>query len=74
MILITFLIDTDIEKITDEMQFVVEKIVDEFSEKVTNSKLYKPVESDSSMIPTRENCFCKNFKFDNNPTKNVSKS
>lgn len=56
------------------MQLVVEKIVDEFSEKVSNSKLYMPTESESSMIPTRENGYCKDLKFDKNPLENVSQN
>lgn len=62
-------IDTDITKILNEMQAVVERIIDKCSENVPYS--YVPVINDNSMIPTRENEYYKNFKYENNSQGNV---
>ncbi|XP_022159990.1 uncharacterized protein LOC111026252 isoform X2 [Myzus persicae] len=54
----------DIAKIVDEMQVVVGRIVDECAEnspKVNNV----PVMNYNSMIPTRDDDYCKDLKYDN---------
>lgn len=65
-----YLIDTGITKIVNEMQTVVERINDECSLNVPNSKLY-PVMSDYFMIPTKDNDN-QNLKFENNSQENVT--
>lgn len=65
-----YLIDTGITKIVNEMQTVVERINDECSLNVPNSKLY-PVMSDHFMIPTKDNDN-QNLKFENNSQENVT--
>lgn len=54
------------------MQLVVERIIAEYSENIAYSKSYNmPVVNDESMIPTRDNDDCKDFKFGNNLKENV---
>lgn len=61
------LLDTDISKIANEMQVVVGRIIDEFPEKVSNSKLQMPFINENSMIPTKEN----DLKYEKNSQENV---
>jgi len=65
------LLDTDIKKIIDEMQVVVERIANECFENVPYSKLHMPAVNGGSMIPTRENDYCKDLKYEYNPQENV---
>jgi len=66
-----FILDARITKIIDEMQVVVGRIIDEFSENVPYSKFNIPVVNDNLMIPTRENDYCKDLRYENNPHENV---
>lgn len=67
------MLDGDIAKIVDEMQVVVGRIVDECAEnspKVNNV----PVMNYNSMIPTRDDDYCKDLKYDNISQENVNKN
>lgn len=68
--LFLFFLDTGISKIADEMQVVVGRIIDEFPEKVSNSKLQIPVINEDSMIPTKEN----DLNYLKNSQENVGKN
>lgn len=66
------MLDPDVTKIVDEMQVVVGRIINEFSENESHSKLHiMPVMNDSSMIPTKDNDYCKDLKYENNSQENV---
>jgi hypothetical protein len=67
------LLDGDIAKIVNEMQIVVGRIVDECAENSPSSKLNNNLAINyNSMIPTRDNDYCKNLKYDNSSQENVS--
>jgi hypothetical protein len=54
------------------MQVVVGRIINEFSKNEPHSKFnIMPVMNDSSMIPTKDNDFCKDLKYENNTQENV---
>lgn len=56
------------------MQVVVGRIVDECSENSPCPKLNNiPFMNNNSMIPTRDNDFCKDLKYENNSQENVCK-
>lgn len=61
----------DIAIIVNEMQVVVERIVNEFVENSPSLKLNNfPVINYNTMIPTRENDYCENLKYDNSSQEN----
>ncbi|XP_060838606.1 uveal autoantigen with coiled-coil domains and ankyrin repeats protein-like isoform X1 [Rhopalosiphum padi] len=61
----------DIAKIVNEMQIVVGRIVDECAENSSSSKLNNNLAINyNSMIPTRDNDYCKNLKYDNSSQEN----
>ncbi|XP_025414153.1 lamin-like protein isoform X2 [Sipha flava] len=63
--------NSDVTKIVDEMQVVVGRIINEFSKNEPHSKFnIMPVMNDSSMIPTKDNDFCKDLKYENNTQEN----
>jgi len=66
------LLDGDIAKIVDEMQMVVGRIVDECAENSPSPKI-KNINY-NSMIPTRDDDYCKDLKYDNSSQENVSKN
>lgn len=67
------MLDGDIAKIVNEMQIVVGRIVDECAENSSSSKLNNNLAINyNSMIPTRDNDYCKNLKYDNSSQENVS--
>jgi len=69
------LLDGDIAKIVNEMQVVVERIVDECDKNLLNPKINNiPVMNYNSMIPTRDNDYCKDLKYDNRSQENVSEN
>jgi len=73
--LIECLLDGDIAKIVDEMQVVVGRIVDECAENSPSAKINNiPVMSYNSMVPTRDNDYCKDLIYDNSSQANVSKN
>jgi len=73
--LIECLLDGIIAKIVDEMQVVVERIVDECAENLLSPKINNiPVMNYNSMVPTRDNDYCKDLKYDNSSQENVSKN
>lgn len=53
------------------MQVVVGRIVNESSETILNSKLNLLAINENTMIPTRENDYCKDLKYEYNPQENV---
>ncbi|CAI6349374.1 unnamed protein product [Macrosiphum euphorbiae] len=61
----------DIAKIVDEMQVVVGRIVDECAENSPSPKINTiPVMNYNSMVPTRDNDYCKDLKYDNSSQEN----
>jgi len=73
--LIECLLDGDIAKIVDEMQVVVERIVNEYAENLRGPKINNiPVMSYNSMVPTRDNDYCKDLNYDSSSQENVSKN
>jgi len=71
--LIEYLLDGDIVKIVDEMQVVVGRIVDEYAENSPSPKINNIQDMNyNSMIPTRDNDYCKDLKYDNTSEENVS--
>ncbi|XP_025202636.1 uncharacterized protein LOC112599779 isoform X2 [Melanaphis sacchari] len=61
----------DIAKIVNEMQVVVGRIVDEYAENLPNSKLNNnPVINYNSMIPTRDDDYCKQLSYVNSSQEN----
>lgn len=54
------------------MQVVVEKIITEYSGNAPIFKSYMPVINDDSMIPTRDNDYCKDLKDGNSLKENVT--
>lgn len=65
------MLDTGITKIINEMQVVVEKIIAEYSGSIPYFKSYLPNIKDDSMIPTRDDDYCKDLKNGNNMKENV---
>lgn len=59
------------KKIVDEMQVILEKITDEWTQNEHFSKLYTPAVNDNFMIPTRENDHCLDLKLENISQENV---
>lgn len=54
------------------MQVVVGRIINEFYRNEPLSKMHdKPSMNDSSMIPTKDNEYCKYLKYENNSHENV---
>lgn len=67
------MLDGDIAKIVDEMQVVVGRIADEYAENSLNPKINNiPIMNYNSMIPTRDNDYCKGLKYENSSQENVS--
>lgn len=52
------------------MQAVVRRIINEYSESVQYSKLHVPDTNDSFVIPTKDNEYCLDLKYDNNLQEN----
>jgi len=53
------------------MQVVVRRIANESSENVSYSKSHLFYTNENSMIPTRENDYYKDLKYEYNPEENV---
>ncbi|KAL5244688.1 hypothetical protein ACI65C_012098 [Semiaphis heraclei] len=63
----------DIAKIVDEMQVVVGRIADEYAENSLNPKINNiPIMNYNSMIPTRDNDYCKGLKYENSSQENTN--
>lgn len=55
------------------MQMVIERMINEQLETILFSKSHTPVMTENSMIPTRDNDYCKNLNYENNSLENVNK-